>query len=79
MAGSARPSAPPSHEDTPPPQYSEVVTCPPDSDSETPAPGSGWSCKTPVLLFGVILCLVLVTCLGYIVATLWVQLDTLQV
>jgi len=77
MAGSSRPSAPPSHEDTPPPQYSEVVTCPSDTDHDSH--GSGWSCKTPVLLFGVILCLVLVTCLGYIVATLWVQLDTLQV
>ena len=74
MAGSRLPSAPPSHEDTPPPLYSEVVT-----ESPRVRDKSNRSYKTPVLCSGIILALVFVIILGFVVAHLWVQLDTLQV
>ena len=79
MAGSAPPSAPPPHEDTPPPLYSEVVQCPPPSEPVQVARRSGYSCKTPVLVSGILITLGLVIVLGSFVGDLWVRLDTLQV
>ena len=84
MAGSASPSAPPpAHEDTPPPLYSEVVPCPPpppDHDQDQGSPRRrGYSCKTPVLVSGILITLGLVIVLGSFVGDLWVRLDTLQV
>ena len=82
MAGPAPPSAPPpAHEDTPPPLYSEVVTCPPPHPDQDQAASRrpGYSCKTPVLVSGILITLGLVIVLGSFVGDLWVRLDTLQV
>ena len=86
MVTSAPPSAPPPplHEDTPPPHYSEVVPCPEHLDTSDPAPhterspGSA-SCRTPVLVAGLVTSLGLVLVLACVVGDLWVRLDTLQV
>ena len=68
------PSAP--HEESPPPQYSEVVQCPEDPP---PAAGERDSYKTPVLLTGVCLTLLSVVILGFLVGDLLVRLDVLEV
>ena len=78
MVTTAPPSAPPPplHEDTPPPHYSEVVPCPSDP---APRPERSPSCRTPVLVAGLVTSLGLVLVLACVVGDLWVRLDTLQV
>ena len=73
MSVSDSPNAP--HEESPPPQYSEVVQCPEDP----PAAGERDSYKTPVLLTGVCLTLLSVVILGFLVGDLLVRLDVLEV
>ena len=81
MVSSAPPSAPPPplHEDTPPPHYSEVVPCPSDPAPHTERSPVTASCRTPVLVAGLVTSLGLVLVLACVVGDLWVRLDTLQV
>ena len=73
MAGPGDPaSAAPAHDDSPPPQYSDVIR---QDRADT---RGQFSFKTPVLLSGLLLSLVLVIILGCLVGDLWVRLDTLQ-
>ena len=75
MSVSDSPTAP--HEESPPPQYSEVVQC--HEDHPPAAAGERDSYKTPVLLTGVCLTLLSVVILGFLVGDLLVRLDVLEV